>query len=133
MKAAGTGGRGCPQLHKQRVEPLHSLFAFHHHSPPTTPPSPPGSRGRSLRHHVRPLVEQRRGDPRAHGSVRHGLVDFRQQSVGRAAGGCPCPAGRSVILQPRVCPSVSSGLCCFTVLLFSTSLLLWFHSVLKSS
>lgn len=42
------------------------------------------------------LVEKPGGDPRLDIPVRHGLLDFRQQSVAGAPGGCECVARRSV-------------------------------------
>lgn len=43
------------------------------------------------------LVEKPGGDPRLDSPVRHGLLDFRQQSVAGAPGGCECVARRSVV------------------------------------
>lgn len=52
--------------------------------------------------HVRWLVEKCSGDSRANSSIRHGLLDFRQQSMGRAPGGCECVARRSVFKLRRI-------------------------------
>lgn len=56
----------------------------------------PNKDKRGKRHHVGQLVEQCIGDPRAHGAVRHGLLGFREQPVGRDPGDCQGAAWRSV-------------------------------------
>lgn len=59
-----------------------------------------------------------RGDPRPDSSVRRGLLGFRQQSVGRAAGDCERVARRSVVqlLRDNICsPYVVFGLKLFLV------------------
>lgn len=48
------------------------------------------------------LVEKPGGDPRLDIPVRHGLLDFRQQSVAGAPGGCQSVARRSVVQHRQV-------------------------------